>query len=130
MNQSELPPNKLALEVAQDINQIKEALKGCHKPQLVDFLINHALRVFEEEVDQSQEQEGLQWRGCSEIAEEMGYTFESVEDRFLLGKFVLNQIGELAEKGQVFRDGELRNVLFYPDCQGVRNVISSFFESE
>ncbi len=118
------PQSPKALIAARAINEINELVVDI-SPRLAQYLIDHTISEVLEQATLTGTTEAL--RGVVEIAEEMGLPVNA-QNRSQLGRFVKNSpVGQLAVPEKRLVNGTWREVHCYPDTEGVRNLIRSFF---
>jgi hypothetical protein len=122
VEQPQLPPNKVALEISRDVREITDNLTD--NPRLAQFLIDHAISGI---MPSQATLTGDSLQGVVEIAEEMGLKV-SMSNRSQLGKFVKARCGELSQQEKRLVNGTMREVACYPvNNLEVRQAIQDFF---
>ena len=122
VEQPQLPPNKVALEISRDVREITDNLTD--NPRLAQFLIDHAISGI---MPSQATLTGKSLQGVVEIAEEMGLKV-NMSNRSQLGKFVKARCGELSQQEKRLVNGTMREVACYPvNNLEVRQAIQDFF---
>jgi hypothetical protein len=122
VEQPQLPPNKVALEISRDVREITDNLTD--NPRLAQFLVDHAISGI---MPSQATLTGDSLQGVVEIAEEMGLKV-SMSNRSQLGKFVKARCGELSQQEKRLVNGTMREVACYPvNNLEVRQAIQDFF---
>jgi hypothetical protein len=122
VEQPQLPPNKVALEISRDVREITDNLTD--NPRLAQFLVDHAISGI---MPNQATLTGDSLQGVVEIAEEMGLKV-SMSNRSQLGKFVKARCGELSQQEKRLVNGTMREVACYPvNNLEVRQAIQDFF---
>ncbi len=122
VEQPQLPPNKVALEISRDVREITDNLTD--NPRLAQFLVDHAISGI---MPSQATLTGDSLQGVVEIAEEMGMKV-NMSNRSQLGKFVKARCGELSQQEKRLVNGTMREVACYPvNNLEVRQAIQDFF---
>jgi hypothetical protein len=122
VEQPQLPPNKVALEISRDVREITDNLTD--NPRLAQFLVDHAISGI---MPSQATLTGDSLQGVVEIAEEMGLKV-NMSNRSQLGKFVKARCGELSQQEKRLVNGTMREVACYPvNNLEVRQAIQDFF---
>jgi hypothetical protein len=122
VEQPQLPPNKVALEISRDVREITDNLTD--NPRLAQFLIDHAISGI---MPSQATLTGDSLQGVVEIALEMGFQVDH-SSRSQLGKFVKKLCGQLNQPEKRLVNGTTREVACYPSNHPeVRQAITNFF---
>lgn len=122
VEQPQLPPNKVALEISRDVREITDNLTD--NPRLAQFLVDHAISGI---MPSQATLTGDSLQGVVEIALEMGFQVDH-SSRSQLGKFVKKLCGQLNQPEKRLVNGTTREVACYPSNHPeVRQAITNFF---
>lgn len=124
VEQPQLPPNKVALEISRDVREITDNLTD--NPRLAQFLIDHAISGI---MPSKASLTGDSLQGVVEIALEIGFN-PSHDNRSQLGKYVKRSCRQLSQQEKRLVNGAMREIAVYPSNHPeVREAIEGFFST-